>query len=200
MGRFLNSSALVAAVLVISGGAYALGSTSAATITACVSHRGGTLYRARTCRANDKTITWNQQGPIGPRGLRGLSGPPGPGATSFATTINQGSNRTLAKLANGVTLAGTCFNNGGIVELDLGVASGGTLQVSGTDSTGGTPNNADFDGGPGGGIGLQSTTSVDWDVIARDGTLNRGFARIDAHAEFGNPCTFWAMITPSSLS
>jgi hypothetical protein len=183
-------------VLVIGGGAYALASSSAGTITACVSHRDGTLYRASTCRANDKKLTWDEQGPIGPRGLRGLSGPPGPGATSFETTINQGSNRTLDTLPNGVTLAGTCFNNGGIVELDLSVASG-TLQISGTYSTGTNITTADFDSP--GGIGLQSLNTVDWDVIARDGALNSGFARIDAHAEFGNPCKFWAMITPSSL-
>jgi hypothetical protein len=199
MGRLIQASALIAIALVLGGGAYALGSSSAGTITACVSHKDGTLYRASTCRAHDKTLTWNQQGPIGPRGPRGLKGPQGPGATSFATTINQGAPpRTLDKLANGVTLAGSCFNSSvGIVELDLEVASG-TLQISGTDSLGTSVGTADFDG-PGGGIGLQSTTTVDWDVVARDATLNRGFARIDAHAEFGSPCRFWAMITPSSL-
>jgi hypothetical protein len=86
-----------------SGGAYALASSSGATITVCVSHKTGTLYTAKQCARDDKKLSWNQrepqgpqrangpQGPQGPQGLQGLPGAPGqPGpvgpSNAFATS------------------------------------------------------------------------------------------------------------------
>lgn len=93
MGR-VSRSALVlgVAVLVLAGGgAYALASSlSGGTITVCVHHKGGTLYKARTCAKHDKKLSWNKQGPagatgatgpkgaIGATGATGTQGPPGP--------------------------------------------------------------------------------------------------------------------------
>ena len=64
------------------GGGYAFASSvSSNTITVCVSHAGGTLYKAKKCAKHDKKLTWNKQGPQGIQGLKGDTGPQGPGAT-----------------------------------------------------------------------------------------------------------------------
>jgi hypothetical protein len=66
------------ALLVVGGSAYALGSSNSVTITACVSHNGGTLYRAKRCAKRDKQLSWNKLGPAGPQGKRGPQGIQGP--------------------------------------------------------------------------------------------------------------------------
>ena len=72
------AAVMVAAVLlVVGGGAYALASTSGGTITVCVSHKNGTLYKATKCRKHDKKLSWNKQGVAGPQGPRGQQGLPG---------------------------------------------------------------------------------------------------------------------------
>jgi hypothetical protein len=68
----------ITSLLLASGGAYALGSSIGGTITACVNHRGGTLYKAKKCARHDKELSWNQQGPPGPEGPPGAQGPQGP--------------------------------------------------------------------------------------------------------------------------
>jgi hypothetical protein len=83
----------VVAVLAAGGGAYAATSNNAGTITACVQHGGGTIYRARHCARHDQTLRWNaigrrgatgSRGPIGPPGI-GTQGPAGPTASSVAS-------------------------------------------------------------------------------------------------------------------
>jgi hypothetical protein len=70
--------ALVAiiAVLAGTGGGYALAAGSA-TITACVSHKDGTLYEAKKCKKHDQKISWSQTGPAGPQGVQGQQGSQG---------------------------------------------------------------------------------------------------------------------------
>jgi hypothetical protein len=71
----------VVALLVVGGGAYALASSKNVTLTVCVSHNGGTLYRARRCAKHDKQLSWNKQGPTGatgPQGKQGAQGIQGP--------------------------------------------------------------------------------------------------------------------------
>jgi hypothetical protein len=41
--------------IAISGGAYALASSGTATITVCISHNGGTLYKARSAQSTEPT-------------------------------------------------------------------------------------------------------------------------------------------------
>jgi hypothetical protein len=65
------------ALLVVGGSAYALASSNNATLTACVSHNGGTLYRAKRCAKHDKQLSWNEQGPPGATGRQGRQGPQG---------------------------------------------------------------------------------------------------------------------------
>jgi hypothetical protein len=89
----------VAGLLVAGGGGYALATRSGDTITVCVSHEGGTLYKAKKCAKIDKKLSWNRVGPqgqqgqqgsrgatgaTGPQGPQGLQGPAGPGTVLFA--------------------------------------------------------------------------------------------------------------------
>jgi Collagen triple helix repeat (20 copies) len=67
----------VVALLVVGGGAYALASSNNVTLTACVSHNDGTLYRAKRCAKHDKQLSWNKQGPTGATGPQGKQGPQG---------------------------------------------------------------------------------------------------------------------------
>jgi hypothetical protein len=86
----------VAALLIVGGGAYAFASSGRAAITVCVTHHGGTLYRARKCAKHDTKLTWSRQGPPGatgsrgPKGDTGATGAQGPkgdtGATGPTTT------------------------------------------------------------------------------------------------------------------
>lgn len=117
--------ALVVTSLVFAGGgAYALASSRSATITVCVSHNGGALYKAKKCARKDKTLSWNQQGPQGlpgatgsqgtqgPRGAQGPEGTPGapgqqgpqgpPGAAGQQGPA--GPSNTFATTASGYTL------------------------------------------------------------------------------------------------
>jgi hypothetical protein len=65
------------ALLIVGGGAYALASSNNVTLTVCVSHNGGTLYRAKTCAKHDKRLSWNKQGPTGATGPQGKQGAQG---------------------------------------------------------------------------------------------------------------------------
>lgn len=60
--------------VVAAGTVYAAGGT----ITVCVHKRGGTLYRAAHCAANDGKLVWNIQGPPGKQGTPGAAGAVGP--------------------------------------------------------------------------------------------------------------------------
>lgn len=70
--RPLSAVAIAGLLLTVGvgAGAYALASTGG-TISACVNHSNGVLYRAGHCKAHDRKLTWNVQGP------RGAQGPPG---------------------------------------------------------------------------------------------------------------------------
>ena len=73
-----------AALLIAAGGGYAFASSSGGTVTVCVRHNGGALYKAGKCVKHDSALSWNRQGPAGvqaPQGPAGTPGVPGtPGA------------------------------------------------------------------------------------------------------------------------
>jgi hypothetical protein len=77
----------IAALLTIGGGAYALAASRGGTITVCVSHKGGTLYKAKKCKKHDSKLSWGKQGPQGATGApggagaKGATGPQGPGGS-----------------------------------------------------------------------------------------------------------------------
>jgi hypothetical protein len=75
-----------AALLVAGGGAYALASASGGTITVCVSHTDGTLYKATKCRKHDKKLSWNKQGLPGQQGPKGDTGAAGPSVGGFVSS------------------------------------------------------------------------------------------------------------------
>ena len=131
---------------------------------------------------SERPIAFNQRGPEGRQGPRGVpgnrgvagatgipgapgvkggQGPQGPGATSFQITIASGGSSTLASLANGVTVSGSC--SGGV---NVSIAGSGTdLRASGTansDATVPTVQPVDINGG--GTFTKSGTENVDLDV------------------------------------
>lgn len=99
MGRFsrLAVGSGIAALLIVGVGAYALASSVSPTITVCVTHHGGALYKAKKCVKGDRALSWSRQGPPGPaggpgpqgiqgeRGIQGTQGTPGsPGAPGIS--------------------------------------------------------------------------------------------------------------------
>jgi hypothetical protein len=88
--------AALALVVIASGVTYAATATVPATITACVHHSGGGLYKAATCAAHDSSLTWNVKGPAGPRG------PAGPAGLSLFVRVDE--NGKIYEHSAGVTV------------------------------------------------------------------------------------------------
>lgn len=125
MIRFVPRAAfalVVAALLMVGGGAYALASSNGGTVTVCVKHNGGTLYKAGKCAKHDKTLSWNKQGPQGLAGGTGATGPQGPQGRVGATGA-QGQ-RGAAAVASVTT---RIDDSGGF---GVSVAAGGTFTAS----------------------------------------------------------------------
>jgi hypothetical protein len=205
----------VAALVAACCGLAVAASSSSPVIRACANKKTGALRLANKCRKGERGVSWSQTGPQGARGLAGVNGingatgqqggeglqgkegPQGPGATSFFTTLPQGSsNATLITLSNGLKVGGTCTNgpaNVAVVVETVGLTN--TLQASGTGTNTGGVFMADTNLEPV--VGANDTKRMDLAVIARDSNIGK-FARIDVHGEFGVPCTYWGMITPSS--
>jgi hypothetical protein len=144
-----------------------------------------------------KTALKGSKGDQGPAGPQGAQGPQGPGATSFSTTLAQGTTlATIATAPNGLTVRASC-TSGPLVVLRIETSNGGNnLQVSGTQTNGITVSAQDADNSPGA-VQTADPSTADLGVVARDKTLGH-FARLDLHAHFGSPCTYWGMITPSA--
>jgi hypothetical protein len=90
------AGAVVTAVAL--GGIAFAASTSGGTISVCVHHKGGGLYKAARCAHSDRTLSWNARGPQGRPGVAGgqggqgepgIQGEPGPitGALPSAVTL-----------------------------------------------------------------------------------------------------------------
>jgi hypothetical protein len=163
--------------------------------------RNGAVNEAKLSASAKASLTGakGDQGPQGPTGPKGPKGPAGPGATSFATTLSQGT--TLAAIAttsNGLTVQGSCLTGPSTVVLKIKTTSGANnIQVSGTVNTGPLATAPEDSDGPFGAVQTSDPNLVDFDVLARDKTVGP-FARLDVHAKFGSPCTYWGMITPSA--
>jgi hypothetical protein len=195
-------------------------------IHGCYKKKTGNLRlvsAGRNCSRSERSIAFNQQGRTGIKGARGTTGArgatglrgipgvtgatgatgakgeqglQGPGATSFTTTLAQGSgNVVLATLNNGLTVYGSCGVGNVVVDLETTNGSN-NFQGSGTVLTAGNLTPVAFNGGSAG-FGSTNSSSSDIAAIARDSTVGR-FARVDVHGTYGSPCTFWGMITPSA--
>jgi hypothetical protein len=68
-------------VLAVAGGGYAIASGTG-TITVCVQHNGGGLYKATKCAKRDKRLSWNK---VGQRGATGATGAAGQNGATGAT-------------------------------------------------------------------------------------------------------------------
>jgi hypothetical protein len=111
----------VTVLVIIGGGAYAFASSGGGTITVCVSHKTGTLYRATKCARHDAKLSWNKQGPQGVRGPQGAQGTQGiQGNTGAAGPFP-------ATLPTGKTVVGT-FDVEGIATA-AGTAGAGSLAT-----------------------------------------------------------------------
>ena len=89
-----------ASLLIVGGGAYALASAKGGTITVCVSHHGGALYKAKKCAKPDKELSWNKAGSPGPQGTPGTPGAPGMPATKLFAAVRDAG--TIAASSDGV--------------------------------------------------------------------------------------------------
>jgi hypothetical protein len=112
----------VTALLILGGGAYALAKSSGGTITVCVSHKGGALYKAKKCAKHDKKLRWNARGPAGPKGSTGARGaqgaqgapgsigPQGPGGTmlTYDNTASATPTPTTLGTVLGDTISAEC--------------------------------------------------------------------------------------------
>jgi hypothetical protein len=214
---YANAMATIAVFIALGGGAYAAVSSIPGpdgVIHGCYAKRRGNLRlvpAGRRCARSERAIAFTETGPPGLRGSRGATGakgtagakgatglkgeqgPAGPGASTFSTTLAQPGEATLAILSNGVTIKGSCQAN--TVSLSLLTTSGLTsLQLSGSDFSGGALNAADVAGSAGSTV--SGPTYVDFDVLGRDSSAGK-FARIDVHGSYGSPCAFWGMVVPS---
>lgn len=128
MGRLsrLTGAMLALAMLIAGGGAYALASSSGGTITVCVNHKNGTLYKAKKCARHDKNLSWNKVGPTGPQGpagpqgqqgqqgIQGVQGSAGPSNAYF----NHAESGSVTDLTAAVSVpAGDCEDARFVVEL-----------------------------------------------------------------------------------
>jgi hypothetical protein len=95
---YANVIATFALVFAMTGGAIAAtgGFTSNGTIKACVNEEGGLklLKAGKHCKRGQKTVAWNQTGPVGAKGAAGSPGAPGAtgatGDTKWASVNEDG--------------------------------------------------------------------------------------------------------------
>jgi hypothetical protein len=126
---------------------------------------------------------------------QGGQGAAGPGAISISTSFAQDAEvPPLATLGNGLTVTGFCA---GSHQVDIAVEASGParLQASGTSSHDGTLASVDTNDATNK-LEVSGSQTADLDVVARDSAFGK-LARIDVHADFGSPCTFWGMLIPS---
>jgi hypothetical protein len=149
-GRRLRVGPLLAvtALVLASGGGWALAATGGSVIHACASKKSGALRVARKCRKRERGLTWSAQSPAGPRGLQGATGaigpqgpagskgPQGPGATALQFSSTPSLSATTLGQAGGYTFKELCVpKGGGTVEEIVTAGNQGGWQGYGTVST-----------------------------------------------------------------
>jgi hypothetical protein len=181
----------------------------ASTIFACVKKHAGTariVSKTIKCKRSETRLSWNSQGSRGANGSQGAAGSPGtpgsqgreglqgPGATSFATTLPEGTIvEPLIKLTDGVVVNGSCLS--GLVLLSVEALGVNHLEASGTLEMEDTLDPVDAVNLTA--VAASGKSTVDYEIIAADSTIGK-FSRIDVHGSIGSPCTFWGMVTPTS--
>jgi hypothetical protein len=193
-------------------------------IHGCYKDRGGNLRLVaadRKCARHEASIAFSEQGPRGPMGPRGAAGktvrgnpgatgspgaigetgpnggtgPAGPGASSFTTTVSEGSGpATLATPEPGLTVTGECLS-GNEVALRIATTGSGALTVTGTQTKNhalGTVEDAGVKA-----VEVQTPIEAAFDVIANDHPGGK-FTRIDVDGLFASTCHFVGMVIPST--
>jgi hypothetical protein len=209
---YANVMSTIAVFLALGGGAYAAVSSitgAGGMIHGCYAKKNGSLRliaAGKKCAKGEKAIAFNQQGrqglpgtpgaagAAGAAGVKGEQGPQGPGATSVSTTIAHESAATIATLSNGLILEGICGSSGVALLLKTPTAAK-TVTGWGTVTIEKVLYSEENSGAAS--LGAESGTQVDVDLTAR-GSSTSAFERVHAHGTPGSPCTFTAMITPSS--
>jgi hypothetical protein len=206
---YANVMSTIAVFMALGGGAYAAVSSipgADGVIHGCYAKKNGSLrliVAGKKCAKGEKAIAFNGQGrqglpgtpgAAGAAGVKGEQGPQGPGATSISTTIAHESAATIATLGNGLVLEGICGSSGVALLLKT-PTSAKTVTGWGTVTIEKTLYSEENSGAAS--LGAESGTQVDVDLTAR-GTSTSAFEHVHAHGSPGSPCTFTAMITPSS--
>jgi hypothetical protein len=145
---FKSAAVCAAALLIAGGGGYALASSSSDTITVCIKHQGGTLYKARKCAKHDTELSWNKLGPRGLQGPLGLQGPQGPQGVAGTNGTNGATSVVVRTTTQSLAAGGSAQMNvscnpgeratGGGVGLSE-VSSASTVEGSYPTGTGGGP-------------------------------------------------------------
>jgi hypothetical protein len=199
----------LAAALAATAGLAVAASSSSGVIRACANKKTGALRIARKCRHGERSVSWSKAGPAGrpgpagatgatgAAGAAGAAGPQGPGATTFETTLPEGTGQTpLRRLSDGLTLEARCSAGGKSVAIFAYTNPvEGTVQAVGTVFSLGELLPVHLDEGATD-VGAAGEGNADIDVIARAGKATK-FERIDFHGSSGSTCRYWGMVTPS---
>jgi hypothetical protein len=209
--RGTSVAAIGLCVLLAAGGGYALASGGGTkTITVCVSHKGGTLYKAKKCAKHDKKLSWNKQGIPGIQGIQGQTGntgPQGPGAKSLVyDAAGSATPPTTTVGAIGPwTLTAQCLKSGSMTSFSGSLSGSPGLQADGFGISGGSAFGESIafpgplSGFPIGSVSLTTSESVTTGQFALFPTTGAPLELLfTAEATGGgtNACHFSAVITP----
>jgi hypothetical protein len=178
-----STAAVVVSALLAAGGGYALASsTGGKTITVCVKHKGGALYKAKKCAKHDKKLTWNKQGPQGIQGQSGQTGqtgPQGPGAVDIVHDATGTSSAT---------------------PVTIGTIGPWTLGFSCTQTGSTTAANAYFTGPAGSVDGIDAGSSAGSESMAFPQLTNATLNEADSSSTTTASHTFDGMFEPATGS
>jgi hypothetical protein len=213
---FSNVASLLALVLAIGGGGYALAASSGGgVLRACVGPDGTLrLRQGRHCRGRQPLVAWNQQGKRGPRGpkgakgiqgVHGIRGPRGPGALSFDGQFPADVQSHVITTINGATVSISCGNSplggGHIIQLVIGPSdSSHHFYGFGTKAQDGTLAEATPTMSGDNSLFSAGTDVIQLDVVAespRQGEAS-AFTSFDFSAVRGTMCNFHGLIIPGS--
>jgi hypothetical protein len=123
---------VTALAIAAAGGAYAASSGGGA-ITVCVSHKGGTLYKAKKCKRHDKKLSWNKQGPAGKNGTNGTNGANG-AVAGYSASAAGNVTFTTSTPASPKTILSLSLPAGSFMVSAKTVASAGTSSTAGAEA------------------------------------------------------------------